>query len=89
MFCVGTKSGLCGIKCFQLSSLARLQVTESLWMPLTGTGSGSESSWDLQQLWSESITAVMGQWDVSGKGVISQRPLSILCLSLCPETSVI
>lgn len=69
-FCVGTKSGLCGIKCFQLSSLARLQVTESLWMPLIGTGSGS--SWDLQQLWSESITAVMGQWDVSGKEVISQ-----------------
>lgn len=38
-------------------------------------------SWGLQQLWSESITAGISQWDVSGKGVISQQPLSILSVS--------
>lgn len=36
----------------------------------------------LQQLWSKSIVAAVGQLDVIGKGVISQQPLSILSVDL-------
>lgn len=83
--------GLLGLKCPQLLSLARLQLALSLRMQMQQClvlwATGDVLRWfllpgTLQQLWSKTIIAVIGQLDVNGKGVISQQPLFIPSVDL-------